>query len=283
MNIRKIACQAYLALMVSTASLIADSAEPSPVGGTPPSINLPNHVTPPADYRAYTTQEMVELFQRPESVPELLRNLQIAWAKNLLAQPAFFDNASLMKVFNESAVEWDKQSIDKSGAYSRRSGIIRLDTKIFPNTTVRVVSIHHVAKAQSSPALRVNIPAYVEDMGTIEMNVESLPNFTWVAVKAAFGPRAEDQGDQARYEGLPPPGLKPEGKAWMRYLHPGEDPAKFGSALRPEAMFIIKPDAVLDPSDLKMLRHPKDSDEVKSFRIYDSITQYTKDDQRARQ
>jgi len=43
-------------------------------------------------------------------------------------------------------------------------------------------------------------------------------------------------------------------------------------------MFVIKSDAVLDLSDLKVPRHPKDADEVKSFRIYDSLRQYTKAD-----
>jgi hypothetical protein len=283
MNIRKVVWRACLPLMILMAAPIAGAAESPPTGGAPSSIDLPNKVTAPVDHHVYTTQEMVELFRRPESVPELLRNLQIAWANNLLAQPAFFDDASLMKVLNAKAKAWDKQIIDKSGEYSRRSGIITLDARIFPNAIVRVVSIHHVAKAQSSPAIHVNIPAYVEDMGAVEMNVESSPGFTWAAVKAAFGPHAEDQGDQAIYEGFPPPAVKPEGKAWMRYLHPGEDPAKFGIALRPEAMFIIKPDAVPDLSDLKVPRRPKDNDEVKFFRIYDSLTLYSTDDRRAGQ
>jgi hypothetical protein len=272
MNIRNVAWQVCPTFVLLMTVLFADSAESL---SAPQSRNLPNHLTAPADYHVYTTEEMIGLFRRPESPSELLHNLQIAWDRGLLAQPAFYDDANLKKVFNATAVEWQKQIVDKSGAYANHYGTLTLNTKVFPNTTVRVVHIRHVAKAESHTAIHVDLPAYIEDMGDIEMNAESLAGFTWGTVKVAFGSDAEDQGDDTIYEGFPPPGAKPAGKAWMRYLHPGEDPSRFGSALRPEAIFIIKPDAVYDPSESRRLpRHPKDNDEVKSFRIFDSVTQY---------
>jgi len=272
MNIRSLARQVCLSSVLSMTVFIADTAESAPA---PQSINLPNQMAASAHYHVYTPEEMIGLFHRPESPSELLHNLQIAWDRSLLAQPAFYEDANLKRVFNATAVEWRKQLTDKSGAYANHYGTIILNTKVFPNTTVRVVHIRHVAKAESNPAIHVKLPAYIEDMGDIEINVEPLPGFTWGAVKAAFGSDAEDQGDDTIYEGFPPPGAKPAGKAWMRYLHPGEDPSRFGSADRPESMFIIKPDAVIDPSESRRVpRHPKDSDEVKSFRIFDSVTQY---------
>ena len=75
--------------------LFADSAESL---SAPQSRNLPNHLTAPADYHVYTTGEMIGLFRRPESPSELLHNLQIAWDRGLLAQPAFYDDANLKKV-----------------------------------------------------------------------------------------------------------------------------------------------------------------------------------------
>lgn len=267
----------FLAIAVCTEASSEEKTDAPPNGvSATKSVGLPGHVTAPADYRILTVQEIVKLFRRPTSASELLSNLQIVWEKNLLAQPAFYDDEILMRVLNGTKITWEKPLIDNSREWSNRDGTITLAAKVFPNTTVRVVGIHHIAKAQSLPAQNIYIPAYIEDKGQMEAVLDSLPGFTWGAIKEAFGPTAENQGAPMTTDGGRSAGTR--GNLWMRYLHPGEDPTNFASADRPEAFFEISSDRIRKPEapSQRRLDKPQDGDEVKSFRMSDSLTQYTK-------
>jgi hypothetical protein len=269
----------FLAIAVCTEGRSEEKTNGPPSGVTvTKSVGLPGHVTAPAYYRVLTDQEIMKLFRRPSSASELLSNLQIVWEKNLLAQPAFYEEDNLMKVFNGAAVTWKKPLLDDSGEWSYRNATISLATKVFPNATVRVVGIRHIAKAESLPARNIFVPAYIENKGEIRMELDSLPGFTWDAIESAFGPGAEDQGPPILTDGGTDVGSGPHGNMWMRYLHSGEDPTKFGSSDRPEALFVVSSDRIRGPAApySRRLDKPEDSDEVKSFRISDSLTQYTK-------
>ena len=284
MNMKNNSVRIYPLLMLLGIAVSAQGRGEESPGSSPsevraaPSMRLPSHVTAPADYRVLTVQEMLKLFHRPNTASELLRNLQIVWENNLLAQPAFYEEETLMKVFNGTRVTWQKPMFDDSSKYSNRSATVTLEGKVFPNATIRVAGIHHVAKAEAVPALNLYIPAYIEDKGQIEMVVDSLPGFTWGGIKSAFGTGAEDQGPSIPTDGGTDAGTASRGNMWMRYLHPGEDPTKFGAADQPIALFEIRSDRprVPEAPSSRRLDKPKDSDEVKYFRINDSLTQYAK-------
>jgi hypothetical protein len=267
----------YAALSLLTSILPPVLTGAAPAASVEVARNYFNQVPAPLDYHLYTAQELAGLFERPRSVAQLIHNLQIVWARNLLAQPLFFDETNLTKVFNATKVIWQVDGVFQAPGYLNRYGTVTLDTTIFGDVTARVAWTHHASLAQRTSETMGGMPAYVEDEGTILMDVGKQADFTWGAVKAAFGPLATDQGDDTNFEGFPPPNYVPEGKAWMRYLHAGEDPTRFGNAIRPQAVFVIKTDAVLDPSDSRVPRHPKDTDEVKSLRLFDLITQYVAD------
>ena len=200
MNLRNSSVRIHLRMILLGIAVIAEgraddnSHSPPNEVRNAPAMRFLSHATAPADYAVLTVQEMIKLFHRPTTASELLRNLQIVWENNLLAQPAFYEEENLMIVFNGAAVTWKKPLLDDSGEWSQRNATLSLATKVFPNTTVRVVGIHHIAKAESLPARNIYIPAYIEDKGQIEMELDSLPGFTWVAIKSAFGAGAEDQG-----------------------------------------------------------------------------------------
>jgi hypothetical protein len=81
------------------------------------------------------------------------------------------------------------------------------------------------------------LPAYVEETGQIVMDVASTPGITWGVVESVFGKGAKDIGTETISEGPPGP---PTGKAFMRYLYPGDDPSELDGTRLSLAGFLVK-------------------------------------------
>jgi hypothetical protein len=65
----------------------------------------------------------------------------------------------------------------------------------------------------------------------------STPGITWGAVESAFGPSAKDEGTEILSHGGR---TSPTGKAFMRYLYPGDDPDKLDATRLSLAGFLLK-------------------------------------------
>jgi hypothetical protein len=103
MHSRTLKWRASVAFVMSIAVCAAGSS----TSATADSVSQPNYVNQmpaPADYHVYSVQELAGMFERPKAIPQLIKNLQIVWDKRLLAQPEFFDNAILSRVFNAAKV-----------------------------------------------------------------------------------------------------------------------------------------------------------------------------------
>jgi hypothetical protein len=109
----------------------------------------------------------------------------------------------------------------------------------------------------------VYLPAYTQDTGSIEM--QSAPAITWGAVEKVFGPGARNIGTETISEGAP--GI-PAGKAMMRYLYPGDDPAKLDATQLSFAGFLIKGRPIAIDEKLN------GNDAVASVRMFESVRVY---------
>jgi hypothetical protein len=56
-----------------------------------------------------TAPEIADWIERPDSRNALLKNLEIAWDKELLVQNAFWQNATLLQFPNGNKIAWDTQ------------------------------------------------------------------------------------------------------------------------------------------------------------------------------
>lgn len=188
----------------------------------------------------YTEADLVAMFKRPTTVPALLKNLQLAWTKRLLVQPAFYSDAALLQVFNAVAVTWKngESTLPKSpSAFTGRNAATTLDSSVFPNASVKVMRVAASISAMQSAACY--FPAQTQETDIVEINVEAIPGFTWGAVDAVFRPdskaarvlpyvtvlphHAPDLTDGAQYQSVQPDPW-PGDKLIAYYLHPGELP-----------------------------------------------------------
>jgi hypothetical protein len=186
----------------------------------------------------YSAQEIGAMFKRPKDIEGLLWNLKLAWDKKLLVQPRFYDDQTLMRLFNATAIVWEMPPADVSPDFTIKKATVTLDRTLFAGVPLAVQWTHELAKAQPHPEKPgVLLAGYIQDTGGISMNVESLPGFTWGAVVRVFGSGAKNIGTEPISEG--PPG-KPAGKALMRYLYPGDDPSKLDETQLSKAMFLLK-------------------------------------------
>jgi len=71
------------------------------------------------------------IIERPVSVQQLLQNLKLAWDKELLLLPSFYDEANLLRFFNGSKVTWEKP-----GPIFPRSIVGVVNSDVFPGLTV---------------------------------------------------------------------------------------------------------------------------------------------------
>lgn len=215
---------------------------------------------------SYTSGQLATLFGRPKTVPQLLTNLKLAWDMKLLLQPAFYEDSSLLRFFNASAVSWEPAQIPDPD-WIIRIGKLELEQSAFPDVTVALRYSRRVTRKQSAPGVGVDVPANTEDSGQITMNVESVPGFTWGVTKSAFGPNATQRGRGENYHGgrSTPLTFKVE----MQYLYPDEDVAKFGASDLPGTWFLLKQGAIA-PAPGKSVE-PQDSDIVESLRMYIAV------------
>jgi hypothetical protein len=126
--------------------------------------------TPEPSNERYSSEQMDRLFERPSDVAQLLHNLKIAVDRDLLLQPAFDDDALLMKVFAGSAIE----RTTSKGSVDGRDVSIRIDDPHFPRMTVAL-----------------SLGRGADPRALVEINVAAIPTFDICAVRDVFGLGAE--------------------------------------------------------------------------------------------
>ena len=135
---------------------------------------------------SYPASEIQAMFESPQNIQQLLYNLKVAANRGLLLQPAFYDEATLLKFFHGSKVILANQNV-----YMEKlsSGIeARIETDVSPKLYIIVES---VCRAQK---YTVDNGATVEDVSGdsfLYMGVGLDSPITLRDIRSVFGP--EDQ------------------------------------------------------------------------------------------
>jgi hypothetical protein len=157
------------------------------------------------------------LFSRPESATDLMHNLKLAYATDLIHQPGFYDSANLMKFFAGTAVTWRERSPISEGSPAFRDITITADETVFPRITIQLRTGCPVGfRPEAANRLR---PDHLSKSLLIRLWVGTDMGFTLGAVRSEFGPantQYVDNGMGASAEG-PPDERSPSPKGILSY------------------------------------------------------------------
>jgi hypothetical protein len=193
------------------------AAAPSPVTGnevsrseSAPPCGLASGEQPSPAYPlpAYTMPHMLSLFRQPHDVMQLLYNLQIVYDRNLLAQPSFFNDAVLLKLFDGTGIRWGTLSTP-GVAFSRAnqhtptvSSDVVYDKLISPDRVGRIsmrpgplsgmrveVGLSHkcLNRHPDSRQEGTFVAAHTYDSGYLRLRFEPMDGFTLGSVRTVFG------------------------------------------------------------------------------------------------
>ena len=203
-----------------------------------------------------TSSTIDALCQRPKNVSEFVQNLKLIWDQKLLTQPAFFRDKSLMCFFGGVSTTWKKGPIGTADS-SRRSVKITLNENIFPHVTIEAQIFYNKEAAVSV------LPARLEYMGVLSLNVEATSGLTLKEVRSVFGSNFRKRS--ASYISGDGIAALPPGKVFVFYLYPGDNPEKYGVAELPQIQFLLKQGDVA-PSQVQG-DEPQDSDVIGSIHL----------------
>jgi len=173
--------------VTATAGKVPTADPDNPCGGPGPE--------PSAAYRlpAYTTGQLAAMMRPPATLAQLLSNLKEVLDRNLLAQPAFFDDAVLRRVFNATGVRWVEPgtrdvAFDHAIRPTRAARIIFSDGP-FAGMKVDVGMSHRCLNRHADRNNPGSIIApHTYDSGYVRIRLEESAGLTLGAVRQVFGP-----------------------------------------------------------------------------------------------
>jgi hypothetical protein len=173
----------------------------------------PQH--PGVKVHGYTESQILSMFDRPADVPGLLANLKLAADERLLWEPAFYEDATLLKFFDGVAVE--RKRIERKNSAVEDIAIVSIADPRFPGMTVQVVRGRDpfVDTSKVPRVYRIYFKRYVD----VSVHVIAVPEFTVCAVRDIFGPETFSRLD----DGFATDGATyvPQVKGSLGYKYPG--------------------------------------------------------------
>jgi hypothetical protein len=207
-------------------------------------------------------------FSRPRNAADLLHNLQLAFATDLIHEPGFYASENLTQFFAGTAATWrERRTI--SNTLAIRDIVITADESVFPQITINLRRSCSVeVRSDADHGVRAD---YLREGLVIHMFVGAYTGFTVGAVRDAFGPAStQSVGNGDRYEG-PSDELPPQ-KGVLIY----EKPVGRTGIDRAEVTFNVRPDSA--PAPYSPLHAPlpgpppslNDSDNLGEIRFVES-------------
>ncbi len=138
---------------------------------------------------AYTAQQIAALFEPPTDVPALLTNLKVVFDRHLLAQPSFFDDEVLLRVFGGTHVQWVPPGTPGMGDWViKPTRIARIQLSGLFSSMKTEVGLNHKCLAPKTPDVNGNPPRapHTYDSGYILLTFEPIGGFTVGALRGVF-------------------------------------------------------------------------------------------------
>jgi len=142
---------------------------------------------------ALASHDIASMFVPPRTMAQLLSNLHIVLDRQLLAQPAFFDDEVLRVLFNTTDVEWVKPGTpdvasERSVRPTRIARVRFRDSDSFVGMKADIGVNHKCLDRRPHPIRAdVSIPAHTYDSGYIYIRADGPALIRIGEVRTAFG------------------------------------------------------------------------------------------------
>ncbi len=146
---------------------------------------------PVFDQSDLSAEQIASMFKNPADASELLNNLKLVVDQDLLVQPAFFDDAVLLKLFGASEIAWENPLTRAPGdpiEYGpwRIANIKSMHGGLSTATARVTVARRCVTWREPFPPFAY-WPPITSNRGTMVVNVSSVDDIYVGAVKKVFG------------------------------------------------------------------------------------------------
>jgi len=131
--------------------------------------------------RGHSVSELQAMFDRPHSVQQLLQNLQLAWQREFLLEPSFYEQATLERFFASTGISW-KIPDNLFRAPEARYVVATIESDTLPGVVIQVQS-----------SCLVNRPVSLVAFMSIDMGASQA--MTLNLVRKAFGPENTNERD----------------------------------------------------------------------------------------
>jgi hypothetical protein len=119
------------------------------------------------------------LFERPQSVSQLLQNLKLAYEKDLFIQPAIYEDENLKKFFAGTEVTWGNPRPLTTRTITAKDLEITADARVFPKFTIRILRSCTPLSKYVSPNHYVTYSD--AENAHLRLQVDASPGFTVAA------------------------------------------------------------------------------------------------------
>jgi hypothetical protein len=142
--------------------------------------------------RAYSVSDLQAMLERPRDIQQFLQNLKVAWERDLLPQPSFYDEATLLKLFNGTKVTWNRPDPFVKNLHTEFvAGSVASDA--FPGIVAKFESNCSVVEYKTADGATLS---KVAANGFLNVAIGSVPEMTLKAVKSVFGHEAGQSIDR---------------------------------------------------------------------------------------
>jgi hypothetical protein len=211
-----------------------------------------------------SASQLEAMFSRPASGADLLRNLKLAFDQDWLLQPAFYDDAILLKFFDGQRVVWKKPDSEVTKDATRDPVEVTITAKAFEGMTVSLLRSCSRVKGYDLP--EGHVPPHLRPAGLVELQVASIADVTLSAVRNVFGREMKSYFDYGR--GTDGGRYTPTIKGTLLYESPNEGHSPGLGFKKRTAKFLVKRDPEAATRDRPGPLEFSNSDLVKSLSIF---------------
>jgi hypothetical protein len=133
----------------------------------------------------YSAHEISLLYERPSDVAGLLRNLKVAFDRDLLLQPEFYDDANLLKFFAGSRVKHDQPNPQLARGATEQSFEVVSGSGALTRMSIRLKRSCASVAAYDTPA--GHFPPHARLGAGATLEVAGVQGFTLGPVRAVLG------------------------------------------------------------------------------------------------
>jgi hypothetical protein len=202
-------CDTVRAIWVVVAGIVFGMRADILVAQVPPT-SAPDRSVQAMSNAPLSTAQLLAMLKAPRNAAELLENLKVLTDEGLLMEPAFTDDAVLLKAFAGKSVQ--RGAWTDGPYFIWQDTVVKIEDTRLPNMSVSLRQVRH-APRESIPgdATVQNHPLYRMDL---RLTVATLPGLDVCAVRDRFGQRSASIYRPFEVDGV---ATVSSAEGWVRY------------------------------------------------------------------